>query len=229
MYTMEEQDIKNIWKTYDARLQEAKEQSDRSWALNLRLFEEMQSRKAGSALRKLKILKTTGIVVTVLYLVALGWALAFAITHYSSAWNYFIVSMGAIFIINFKGLSDYVRHLIMASEINYSGSVTEVQQKLSRLQMSIVQHTRFMYLQIPFWSTFYLSDKWFPHSVGWAYIIIHVICTGAMVYASYWLYTRLTVENMQKSKFIRKLVGGSGIGSVSKAMEFYREIEEFKK
>jgi hypothetical protein len=50
-----------------------------------------------------------------------------------------------------------------------------------------------------------------------------------MVYAAYWLYTRLTVENMQKSKFIRKLTGGSGIGSVSKAMEFYREIEEFKK
>lgn len=225
---MEEQDIKNIWKSYDARLQEANDQNQRAWTLNLRIFEEMQSGKAESALGKLKVMKRGGIIFGAIYLIFLGFILAFAIRHYSSEWNYFIVSMGAIFIINVIGLSDYVRHLVMLSKINYSGSVTKVQQKLTSLQMSILRHSRVMSLQIPFWTTFYLTDKWFPQTVGWGYIIFQILMTGSFVYITYWLYTRQTMENMEKSKLIQKLIAGSGGKSVMKAMEFYREIEEFK-
>ncbi len=52
--------------------------------------------------------------------------------------------------------------------------------------------------------------------------------TGSFVYLSYWLYKNHKPENLNK-KWFRNLIAGSGGKSVEKAIEFYREIEEFEK
>ncbi|MEP7317257.1 MAG: hypothetical protein ABI921_00900, partial [Panacibacter sp.] len=217
---MEETNFVLLWK-------EQYEKIDQSLALNKRLLKEIISQKAESALQSLIRFKTRGIIAVVIYLILLGIVLFYAISNYSSASNYFIISMGAIFLINVKALYDYIKHLICTSNIDYKGSVTEIQGKLTELQLSILQHSRFMVLQFPFWTTFYLSDKWFPYSISWGYIIFQFLLTTSFTFLAYWLYKNQTIENANK-KWVKTLIEGSGGKSVMKAIAFYKDIEAFK-
>jgi lysylphosphatidylglycerol synthetase-like protein (DUF2156 family) len=217
---MEESNFVLLWK-------EQYEKIDQSLVINKQVLEGVISQKAESALQSLIRYKTRGIVAAVIYLVLLGVVLFYAISHYSSAVNYFIISMVAIFLINLKALYDYIKHLVWTNNIDYNGSITEIQQKLIKLQLSILRHSRFMVLQFPFWTTFYLSDKWFPHDVSWGYIIFQFLLTASFTFLAYWLYKNQTLENANK-KWVKALIEGSGGKSVMKAIAFYKDIEAFK-
>ena len=217
---MEDRELINLWKAQHDKIEQ-------SLSINRRLLEETIHQKAHNALKPLKRLKTGGMVAFILYLIVLGYVLFYAISNYSSAANYFIVSMSAIVLINLKGFTDYVRHLTWVNAIDYDGPVTEIQQKLLELQLSIISHARTMVLQLPFWTTFYLSDTWFPHSVGLPYILFQVILTSAFTYLAYWLYKNQTAEKLDK-KWFQKLIAGSGGKSVAKALALYKEVEAFR-
>jgi len=218
---MENIELINIWKEQNVII-------EKTLAINKRLLKESIDRKAESALKALAQLTTAGIIAFVFYLLLLGYALFYAISNYSSANNYFIVSVSAIALINLKGFADYIKHLVWTKNINYNGSVMEIQKQLSRLQLSIINHCKIMILQFPFFTTFYLSDRWFPQEVGLPYIIFQIIITGSFIYLTYWLYKVHKPENLNK-KWFRNLMAGSGGKSVEKALEFYREMEEFEK
>lgn len=203
------------------------EKIDQSLAINKRLLKEVISQKAESALRSLVRFKRRGIIAAVIYLILLGTSLFYAISNYSSAANYFIISIGAIFLINVKALYDYIKHLTWINNIDYNGSITEIQGRLTGLQLSIFRHSRFMVLQFPFWTTFYLSDKWFPQSVGWSYIVFQFVLTASFTCLAYWLYKNQTIANADK-KWLKTLIAGSGGKSLMKAIAFYKEIENFK-
>ena len=218
---MENIDFINIWKGQDAKI-------EKSLAINKFLLKEATNRKAESILGNLVKLKIAGIVAFVFYLILLAYILVYAISNYSSASNYFIVSVAAIALINLKGFTDYIKHLAWAKNINYDGSVMNIQKQLSKLQLSIINHSKIMSLQFPFFTTFYLSDAWFPQDVGLPYILLQIVITGSFIYLSYFLYKNSKPENLNK-KWFRNLIAGSGGKSVEKAIEFYKEMEEFGK
>jgi hypothetical protein len=116
----------------------------------------------------------------------------------------------------------------MVTSIDYNASLTDIQKRIAILQCSIIRHSRTMFLQIPFWSTFYLSNNWFPQQVGIGFIILQISINILLIYGTYWLYKNHTIENLDK-KWFRQLIDGSGGGSVIKALEVYNEIEKFKK
>ncbi len=217
---MEETNFVLLWK-------EQYEKIDQSLAINKQLLKEMISQKAQSALQSLIRLKTIGIVAVVIYLILLGTMLFYALANYSSALNYFILSFAIIFLINVKALYDYMKHLVWVKNINYDGSITEIQHKLSKLQLSILHHSRTMVLQLPFWTTFYLSNEWFPQAIGWPYYIFQFLITASFTYGAYWLYKNQTIENADK-KWLKTLIAGSGGKSVMKALKFYKELENFQ-
>ncbi|MBS1638898.1 MAG: hypothetical protein JST94_03400 [Bacteroidetes bacterium] len=218
---MEETNFVLLWK-------EQYEKIDKTLAINKQLFKEIINQKAESSLQSLKRFKTRGIIAAIIYLIVLGIVLFYAISNYSSAANYFIISIGIIFLINIKALADYIKHLVWTNNINYNGNIIEIQQQLSRLQLSIINHAKIMCLQFPFYTTFYLSNKWFPYEVGFGYIIFQLLLTGSFIYLSYWLYKNHKPENLDK-KWFRIMIAGSGGKSVMKAIEFYKEMEEFRK
>lgn len=218
---MENTELISIWKSQNAKI-------EKTLAINELLLKEVTNNKVKTSLKSLITLKTAGIVAFILYILLLSYLLAYSISNYSSSLNYFIVSISVITLVNIKGLADYIKHLVWANNVNYNGSIMEIQQQLSRLQLSIINHAKGMCLQIPFYTTFYLSNKWFPQDVGLGYIILQVIVTGAFVFLTYWLYKNHKPENLDK-KWFRNLITGSGGKPVMKAMEFYKEMENFKK
>jgi len=216
---MEELNFVLLWK-------EQYEKIDQSLQINRRLLKERLQQKAQTALQSLVWSKAIGIVIAVVYLILLGLALSFAVIHYSSAANYFIVSIGAIFLINIKALYDYIHHIVLAGAIDYSGSITAIQQQLNRLQLSIARHIRITFLQLPFWSTFFLSSKWFPSAVSWVYILFQCLLTILFVGIAVYLYKNLRLQNLHKG-WVRSLLSGAGGKKVRNAIEFYTEIETF--
>ncbi len=218
---MENIEFINIWKEQNVKI-------EKTLAINQLLLKEMINNKAKTSLNSLIKQKTGGIIAFVLYLLILAFMLVYAISNYSSASNYFIVSVSAIALINLKGFADYIKHLAMTKNINYEGSVMDIQKQLSKLQLSIIDHAKFMCLQFPFFTTFYLSDNWFPQEIGLGYMIFQLTLTGSFIYFSYWLYKNNKPENLTK-KWYRNLLAGSGGRPVEKALEFYKEMEEFEK
>ena len=218
---MENTELISIWKQQNSKI-------EKTLAINELLLKEVINNKAKSSLKSLIKLKTAGIVAFVLYLLLLSYALVYALSNYSSAWNYFIVSISVITLVNIKGFADYVKHLVWTNNINYNGSVMEIQHQLSRIQLSIISHAKTMCLQFPFYTTWYLSNSWFPQEVGFGYIIFQIFLTGSFIYLSYWLYKNHKPENIDK-KWFRNMLAGSGGKSVIKAMEFYKEMEDFKR
>lgn len=217
---MEETNFVLLWK-------EHYEQIDQSLAINKKLLRELTNQKAESAMLSLVKHKQRGIFAVSIYLLILGVLLFFSIADYKSEKTYFIFSVMGIFVVNVKAMYDYIKHLTWAKRINYNGSVADIQQQLSKLQFSIISHARIMCLQFPFFTTFYLSNSWFPHEVGTGYILFQVLLTGSFTYLSYWLYKNHTIANLSK-KWFRNMIAGSGGKSVLKAMDFYKELEEFK-
>jgi len=218
---MENTELINIWKAQNAKI-------EKTLAINELLLKEVTNNKVKFSLNSLITLKTVGIVAFILYILLLSYLLIYAISNYSSALNYFIGSISVITLVNIKGLADYIKHLVWVNKIDYDGSVMEIQQQLSRLQLSIINHAKGMCLQIPFYTTFYLSNKWFPHEITFGYIILQIIVTGSFVFFTYWLYKNHKPENLNK-KWFRNLIAGSGGKSVMKAMEIYKEMEDLKK
>jgi len=218
---MENIELINIWKEQNAKI-------EKTLVINEFLLKEAINVKVRSSLKSLIKLKITGIIAFILYLLLLGYALVYAFSNYSSAWNYFIVSISAIALVNIKGFADYIKHLVWTKNINIDGSVMKIQKQLSKLQLSIIDHAKIMCLQFPFFTTFYLSDNWFPQDVGLPYIIFQIILTGSFIYFSIWLYKKHKPENLDK-KWFRNMIAGSGGKSVMKAMEFYMEMEEFNR
>jgi hypothetical protein len=218
---MENIELINIWKEQNSKI-------EKTLRINQILLKETINTKAQNSLKSLVRLKTSGIIAFVFYLLLLGYALTYSITNYSTSLNYFIGSVSIIALINVKGFADYIKHLTWTNTINYDGSVLEIQQQLSKLQLSIINHSKIMCLQFPFFTTFYLSDNWFPNEVGLGYFIFQSILTLSFIYLSYWLYNQHTIENLNKPWF-RNMIAGSGGKSVMKAIQFYNEMEEFKK
>lgn len=216
---MEEINLITLWKEQSVKI-------DQSLAMNKRLLRELINQKAHSALRSLTLFLSGGIVAAVLYLLLLGTGLAYAIIRYSSDANYFIVSVGAIFLINVKALYDYIRHLVWANNIDYNGDVMQIQQKLVQLNLSIIRHVRIMFLQLPFWTTFFLSGKWFPQQTPWYWLSFQVMITGVSVFATYWLYKNLTLQNANK-KIIKKILNTLDRKYVTRALGAYEELKTF--
>ena len=217
---MENTDIFELWKNQTNRIEQ-------SLSVNRQLLKEVINQKVRFTLQPLIALKSWGIVAFVLYILLLAKILFWAFAENSSGFDYFTISISAILLINIKGLIDYIRHLLLTKSINYDGSITEIQEKLIRLQLSIIQHSRTMWLQLPFFTTFYLSSDWFPRSASLVLIVIQILVTCLSVYGSVWLFKNQKVENLHK-KWLKLLIGSGG-KYVINALTFYYELEEYKK
>ena len=88
---MEETNFVLLWKEHYEKI-------DQTLTINKQLLRNMVNQKAETELQSLIKLKTTGIIAFVFYLLALGYILFYVCSHYSPAFNYFIVSFAAIFI-----------------------------------------------------------------------------------------------------------------------------------
>jgi hypothetical protein len=208
-------EFQEIWKAYDVKL-------ERSLQLNLRLLKDVQTQKAKSALKPLVSAGVFGIVVGLLWEALLGFAL-----YYVWSQPVMAVSFVAFILCTAVAIAGYISDLVVIRGISFADNIVDTQEKLVGLRSSIFRNLRIVWLQLPFWSTFFISNELLRKG-GREFLLIQVPITLLLVGLAIFLYRNITVGNANKKKWVRGLIRGSGARSVFRAMELMREIGDFK-
>lgn len=223
---MEDAEILNIWKDYDRRIEESKILNMQSWALNLQCFESLQKQRAESALKPFVRHTVTGIIAGILWLLFLGFLLFVALTNFSMSSIFFVVSIGMIFIANILAVGYYIKHIAIVKQINYNESVTKAQEQLAALQASMINIVRILFLQMPFYCTWFVNRSMFVNA-GAGMWVLQIGITAFFTFAAIWLYRNINYKNAHK-KWFKLLFSAPSFVGIGRAMEFMKEIERFK-
>jgi hypothetical protein len=219
---MEEQDLINIWKAYDKKIEQARILNMQSWALNLQWFESMQTHKAKAKMNSLAHFKTGAVILGILYMLFLS------ILIYGNQLKniYFTISLVLILLITIIVTGVYIKHIVLIKQIRYTESITHTQENLSRLQSSTINIARIAWLQMPFYTTWLWNSNWIVHDPLSFWLIAFPV-TLIFTLLTIWLYNNISMKNMNK-KWFKILFNTPEWKSVRKSMEFIEEIELFK-
>ena len=212
---MSTDEFQQLWKAYDAKL-------EKSLQLNLRLLQEVQSQKARSVLRSFIASRIIGIVIGMLYLALLVIAFWYVRTQPVMA-----VSFAVFIACTVIAIRMYMREIGVIRKISYGDNIVDTQQKLAGIKSSIIWTLRISWVQLPFWSTFFVSNELLRKG-GRAFWMIEIPITLVLTILAVVLYKNITIENVQKKKWVKGMIRGTGMKSLTRAMEFLKEIEDFK-
>lgn len=213
---MSTDEFQEIWKAYDRKL-------EKSLQLNQHLLKEVQSQKARSALRSFIAGRVIGIVIGMLYLALLCVAFWWVRTQPVMA-----VSFAVFIITTVIAIGEYIQEIGVIQGIGYGDNIVDTQAKLVGIQGGIVRTLRISWVQLPFWATFFVSNELLRKG-GREFLMIEVPIVLVLTILAIILFKNITIENAQKKKWVNSLIRGAGIKSVSRAMDFMKEIEDFKK
>jgi hypothetical protein len=130
--------------------------------------------------------------------------------------------------------SNCIRQIVIIREIDYSKSITDIQRKLTLLQSHIVDYIRLTFLMLPTYLAYPIIAfkvlgnfdivSQFNHNWWIAQIIFNILLIPLCI----WLYREVSYKNFHK-KWVRYIIEKSAGNSVRKAMDFIKEIDEYKK
>jgi hypothetical protein len=158
------------------------------------------------------------------------WVLFLAVVVYGS-WMvnpYFTVSAGMIMLFNIAAVAVYIRHIIIIRQIRYSESITATQKKLAGLQLSTINSTRVLMLQMPFYTTWFWHSSWVNYSSS-SFWFIALPITLLFTLLAIFLYRSISIKNMHKKWLKVFMMAGPEYKSLLEAQSFIGEIDEFKK
>ncbi len=220
---MEDFELQNIWKEYDRKLEESRILNMQSWALNMKCFETLQYQKATSKLKGLITFKIIAVILGIVWVLFLGLLIYHSLT-YSKI--FFVVSVSVIAVTTSAAIIVYLKHIVWIKEIDNSNTIIETQEKLAKLQSSTLHIVRILFLQTPFYTSWWFTpamvtggDKSF-----WliSFPVFILFCL-----ATIWLYRNISIKNADK-KWFKILFNTPEWTSVVKAMGFIKEIDDFK-
>ncbi|HMH20671.1 MAG TPA: hypothetical protein VK563_02790 [Puia sp.] len=219
---MEDTELKEMWKEYEQKIEQAKVLNLQAWAVNLQTFEYLQAHKAKTKLSSLASFKTWMVVFGMLWVVALG-----MLIYGNQLRNlYFTVSVAMLLLFTLIANAVYIKHIILIRQMNYSESIVTMQEKLSELQASTIHIVRILWLQMPFYTTWFWNQQWVTQG-GKNFWLTAAPATLFFCWLSIWLYRNISYKNVNK-KWFRMLFRGKDWDSVIKAIQYLDEIEEFK-
>ncbi len=221
---MDDSQLTDLLASFNHRLEEAKVLNLQSWVLNYKCFESIQSQKAKSKLKSLITIKTVAIILGILWVLFLGYLL-----YYSLDWSkiFFIISASAIILITVAAIFVYAYHIVLINKINNTENVVKTQETIARLQLSTLNITRVLFLQTPFYCTFWWSPAMILQSPLSFWLISFPIAL-LFALASVWLYKNISYKNIN-SKWFKLLFSSPEWTSLSRASAYLKEIEIFKK
>ena len=181
-------------KSLDNMLQSFNKKEDDTWLMNVMQLNmdciiTIQTQKAKSKLTRVAIIKIIAVVLGLVWVWFLG-SLCFA--AYMTSNMFFLVSSGAIMFFTVAAIIVYLKHLVLIGQIKNSYSIVYTQQQLAELQTSTLKITRILFLQTPFYSTWFLTPTLLANtSMGW---IIFILATLGWHIGMYGMFKKAGIE-----------------------------------
>ena len=214
---MENQEILNLWKQYDEKL-------EKSLSLNYRIITELKQQKAKKALRPARNYKLFAIVTGIVYAALV----AFFLYHLSPFASIFLVSSVSIhLIVTLLAIAMYVNQVVLIGQIDCSENIVQMQQKLASLRASTVRVIGICFLQLPVFATWNISFKMIRET-PLNFWLIQVPIVALFTFAGIWLYRNIAIKNMDR-RWFRIMFCGKEWSSILKSGKLLQEIEGFEK
>ena len=217
---MEDLEIINIWKSYDKKLEE-------NLSLNKGIAEDVTKMKVKSYLASMKPIKIFTIVVGILWV---GFGGVFItnlfVFAFSKVSKFFLFSAGIQLTLTAIAIVVYLYQLILIYQSDINEPILATQDKLARLKSSTLWVTRILFLQLPVWTTFYLTESMFANG-NTVFYVIQGLITFSFAYLAIWLFFNIKYENKDK-KWFRLIFNGKEWSPVIKSMELLSQVDEYK-
>ncbi|MEO6134649.1 MAG: hypothetical protein ABIP35_05820 [Ginsengibacter sp.] len=220
---MDNNQLEILLESYNHRLEEARVLNLQSWVLNYKCYEELQTRKAKSKLKALILVKLVVMLVGVLWVLFVGYLVYHSLEITKI---FFVISASAIMIFTSWAVFVYGQHLVLLRKINNTDSVVKNQALIARLQFSTINITRILFLQMPFYCTFWWSIQMIEDAPA-AFWFISFPVAVIFLLGSLWLFKNISFKNVNK-KWFKILFNSPEWNVLIKANDMLNEIEEFK-
>lgn len=213
---MDEMTLKKLW-------QSSTEQLELSLAISKKNAAEITKIKVQTILFSMKPIKIFSILAGILWV---GFVDVLMINLFQVANPFFLISAGIQVILTKLAIGIYLYQLILIHQVDMSGPILEIQEKLARLKSSTLWVARFLFLQLPVWTTFYWNESMLSSSNFLLYIIQGIVTLSFTVIAV-WLFLNINYENRDK-KWFRLIFNGTEWQPVIKSMELLHQIDHYK-
>jgi hypothetical protein len=213
---MQDADLINLWKSYSQQL-------DESLALNRKNAEELTKIKVKSLLASMKPLKFFTLAVGV------GWVIfvdSLLIAFFSSAGPFFLISALIHVLLTKLAIGIYLYQLVLIQRVDISEPILKTQHTLARLTASTLWATRLLLLQLPVWTTFYLTSNLLKNGTPIFYLV-QLAITLTFTVVAIWLFQNINYANRNKPWF-RLLFEGKEWSPVMKSMDLLYQAKEYK-
>ena len=211
---MELTELKTMWQAFDNKL-------ERSLHLNMQVLERLGREKVTDSFQALVRVKAIGIITGILWTIFLG-----SLLYNYHTEPFFVVSLTAIMLFTVIAIAGYVYQVTLIRRIRFSDPILETQRKLATLQSSIIRLTRLLFLQTPFYATFFITTGMLRNGTTGTLLILFGV-VAFFVLLSVWLYRNISFRNMNRN-WVKALLSNEGGKSIARAIEYIREIEAFK-
>ncbi|MEV4883920.1 hypothetical protein PV783_12730 [Chitinophaga sp. CC14] len=213
---MEDKEMIHLWKTYDKKLEE-------TLLFNKEVAADITRIKVQHFIASMKPIKMFTIIVGILW-VAFVDTLIINFFHVASL--FFLVSAGIQVLLTQVAIVIYLYQLILLHQLDIDEPVLAAQEKLSRLKASTLWVARLLFLQLPVWTTFYLTKDMLLHG-NTVLVLIQVLVTAAFTYPAVWLFLNIRYENREK-KWFRLIFKGKEWDPIIKSMDLLRQVREYR-
>ncbi len=213
---MEDIELQQIWKSYDQRLQE-------QLVFNRKNAAEITKMKLKSELTSMRPIKIFTFVLGVCWVFFLDILL---INLFPLGNLFFLISAGFISLVNKIAVGIYLYQLILIAVVNINAPVMSTQKKIAGLVSSTLWVTRILMLQLPFWTTFFLSSAWIGSGNHIFWVIQGVITLGFATLAI-WLFANIRYENREQ-RWFKFLFGSYEWTPIMKAQEMLGQIKDYE-
>ena len=217
---MEDIELINLWKSYDKKLEE-------NLIVNKKNTEDIVKMKVESYLTSMKPLKYFTLIVGIVWVV-IGSIIITNLFMFAFAMvsKFFLISAALQLLLTAIAIVIYIYQLILMHQVDIDEPIVATQAHLARLKSSTLWVARILFLQLPVWTTFYLTESMFKNGQAIFYIV-QVIVTLAFTYVALWLFFNIKYENKDK-KWFRLIFEGKEWSPVMKSMDILNQVEEYR-
>jgi len=212
---MQDIEIINLWKNYDKKL-------EKSLSLNRKNTEEIIKMKARTFIVSMNAIKLFTILVGFIWVGVLDVIIVNLLTIANPI---FLISAGLQSVITTLAIGIYAYQTISIHHYNISEPIVETQRRLANLKSTSLWSARILFLQLPFWTTFYWNESMLANGNIWLYIP-QIAITTSFTCLAIWLFLNIKYENRNK-KWFRFIFSGNEWDPVMKSIDLLDELKEY--
>jgi hypothetical protein len=217
---MNEIELKSIWQSYQSKIEQ-------TLAINKQNTDEILKMKVHSLLSSMKPIKIFTLIAGLVWSIPLAFMLINVfIFSYSEVSLFFLYSASIQVLLTLIATIMYIYQLNLIYNIDFSTPILTMQERLAKLKISTLWAARILFLQLPVWTTFYLTRSTLMEG-NTLLLLLQGLVTFLFAYAGIWLFINIDYKNRGK-KWFQLIFKGREWTPLMQSMELLSQIEEYK-